>query len=80
MSKYLYVITNAQTGEVTQIPYTQAEIDALESPFEKQQEVNKKSRDYLSSTDWYVIRLVETGIEVPDNILKARHEARNSIV
>lgn len=32
---------------------------------------------YLRSTDWYVIRKVETGKEVPDDISTLRSEARS---
>lgn len=41
---------------------------------------NKESKDLLDSTDWMVIRQLETGVLVPDEILKARAEARAKIV
>lgn len=41
---------------------------------------NDKHRAYLQSTDWYVIRKLETGVEVPDEITKARATARAAIV
>lgn len=31
---------------------------------------------YLKSTDWYVIRMVETGKEVPKEVSEARASAR----
>lgn len=34
---------------------------------------------YLSSTDWYVIRKIETGKDIPKDIIKLRQEARDSI-
>lgn len=80
MANYVHVITDAITGEVTQIPFTQEEIDKYNSPELRQQEINKINQEYLTSTDWYVVRLVETGIEIPDDILKARQNARQSIV
>ena len=42
--------------------------------------VNRHALDYLASTDWYVVRQVERGIPVPQDILDARQSARDSIV
>lgn len=39
-----------------------------------------ESKAYLERTDWYVIRKIETGKEIPEDILKAREEARKKIV
>lgn len=47
---------------------------------EIQQQKNVEARAYLASTDWYIIRLQETGIPVPTNILAARQAARDSII
>lgn len=38
-----------------------------------------KSIDYLKSTDWYVIRFLETGKEVPDDIKELRAQAREIV-
>lgn len=35
---------------------------------------------YLQLTDWYVIRFMETGKEVPTDISEARSEARNRVL
>lgn len=35
---------------------------------------------YLESTDWYVTRMVETGVPVPEDVLEARAAARAKIV
>lgn len=45
-----------------------------------QAQVNAEARAYLTSTDWYIIRLQETGQAVPEDILTGRAEARASIV
>lgn len=45
-----------------------------------QELVNSEARAYLSSTDWYVIRLQETGQDVPEEILEARSQARFRVV
>ena len=47
---------------------------------EKQNKVNIQSREYLASTDWYVIRKSETGVEIPMEISMARADARASII
>lgn len=36
-------------------------------------------KGFLAQTDWYTIRKVETGVEVPDEILQQRAEARQRI-
>ena len=45
-----------------------------------QLQANAEARAYLASTDWYVIRLQETGEPTPEGILIARAEARASVV
>lgn len=45
-----------------------------------QEEINTKARAYLAETDWYVVRFVETGVEIPQEILEARQKARESIL
>lgn len=80
MANYFHVITNAQTGEVTEVPFTQEEIEAFNNPVVKQEEINQLNQKYLDTTDWYVIRQFETGVEVPEDILQARKNARLSIV
>ena len=45
-----------------------------------QAELNAEARVYLVSTDWYVIRLQETGIAVPQDVLDARAKARGDII
>ena len=40
---------------------------------------NATARAYLSSTDWYIIRLQETGVAIPLEVSEARQIARDSI-
>lgn len=47
---------------------------------ELQQQANAEARAYLASTDWYVIRLQETGEPVPEDILAERAAARARVV
>ena len=53
MSEYFEVITNAQTGEVTQRPMTQAEIAALQPTTEQlASEARAQRNALLSASDW----------------------------
>lgn len=47
---------------------------------EIQQQKNIEARAYLAATDWYIIRLQETGIPVPADILAARQATRNTVM
>ena len=42
--------------------------------------INMRARAYLNSTDWYVIRLNETGTPIPEDIVQKRKAARDSII
>jgi hypothetical protein len=42
--------------------------------------INQESREYLLSTDWYITRQFESGVEVPKDILEKRKEARLKVV
>ena len=50
------------------------------TPEEIQEKINNDARAYLNSTDWYVVRLAETGVEIPKDILITRQKARESII
>jgi hypothetical protein len=43
---------------------------------QERQSVQDEARFYLDSTDWYVIRFIETGVPVPEEITEARAAAR----
>lgn len=45
-----------------------------------QQQANTEARAYLAETDWYVIRLQETGEPVPADILAERPAARARVI
>ena len=47
---------------------------------ETQAAVNKQSREYLASTDWYIIRKSDTGVAIPADILTKRAEARVAVI
>lgn len=80
MLEYTHVITNAQTGEVTYVPFTEEEIANSKNWSLSPEVVNETSLNYLESTDWYVTRFIETGVAIPSDIVKLRAQARKSIV
>jgi hypothetical protein len=47
---------------------------------QEQERINAESREYLKSTDWYVIRQQETSVAIPQDILDARQAAREIII
>jgi peptide deformylase len=49
------------------------------SKSDAQQKTNEESLSYLKDTDWYVVRMSETNVKVPDKILKGRASARAAI-
>lgn len=44
-----------------------------------QEEANRKALAYLLETDWYVIRELDSGVVVPDDVKQKRAEARLAI-
>lgn len=46
---------------------------------ESQKQINAESKAYLDSTDWYIVRKMDTGIAVPDDIESARQAAREAV-
>ena len=55
--------------------YTVEEIAKAE-----QDTINSEARQYLASTDWYITRQFESGVEVPKDILEKRKESRLKVV
>lgn len=52
----------------------------IQEPLTQQEQTNMDSRAFLAKTDWYVIRKMETGEPIPQEILDNRAEARASVV
>ncbi len=46
---------------------------SLELELQKQK---KEAKEYLSSSDWYVIRFMDSGVEIPSDVKLKREEAR----
>lgn len=68
-------MTEAQIAEVSAYLETVQEDPALTAALR----ANDSSLRYLSTTDWYVVRLMETGVPIPADITAARAIARSSI-
>ena len=45
-----------------------------------QEAINQEAQAYLDSTDLYVIRFMETGVQMPEGMSEARQDAREKIV
>jgi hypothetical protein len=50
------------------------------TPEELRNSQNYKARAYLAETDWYVVRFVEAGTPIPEDIRAAREAARALVV
>ena len=58
-------------GNIPEPEFTDEELVAIEITNKKQEALS-----YLGSTDWYVTRKLETGVEIPIEIFIKRAEAR----
>ncbi len=61
--------SNVKTTEMKTAEAAQAEQDTI----------NSEAKAYLASTDWYLVREMETGVPTPQEVKDARHEARLKI-
>ena len=44
---------------------------------QKIEQVKRKAYNLLSETDWYIVRQLETGKEIPQDVLNERERIRN---
>lgn len=65
---------------LVKIPESEAKALYLPTAEQIKERANIEARAYLSSTDWYVIRLTETGEPVPEEVSRKRKSARESII
>jgi len=61
--------------EITEVESYIESVSADEELSEQMARVHQ-SRKILQSTDWYVVRYMDTGKDIPDNIKKLREKAR----
>ena len=43
------------------------------------EQVRREAQAYLDATDWMITRMIETGQPVPDEVTRARAEARQTL-
>tara|TARA_R110000772_G_scaffold60108_7_gene135708 strand:- start:4214 stop:4516 length:303 start_codon:yes stop_codon:yes gene_type:complete len=72
---HLDILTLVKEGKAKIMPYTVP----VPTKTDKQNKINQESLSYLNRTDWYIVRMSETNVKVPDKILKARAAARVAI-
>ena len=77
------MIVEEAIAEVTELvrPYTPIEVtdEMIQVELDKLGYVAKEkieAQKYLNDTDWYVTRLTETGVEIPQEVLVKRAECR----
>lgn len=69
----------AEYGELTIAgDYTLRFVDVTQEI--EQNNTNHEALSYLAETDWYVIRNIETGAEIPEEVLTNRAIARTKVV
>lgn len=66
------------TGNILPAEYT-IEIIDITSEVE-QEKINAEALEYLASTDWMIIREMDSGVVCPADVKLARAEARSKIV
>jgi hypothetical protein len=66
--------------QITDEEYAEMTAPPPETPEQIQVRINEEAIAYLSSTDWYVVRFVETGVAIPEEILAERQAARERVV
>ena len=70
----IYIKGNAEEGWHTRVNHTPEQIAQME-----QEIINAEAKQYLADTDFYIIRLSETGQAIPEEITQLRAEARAKI-
>ena len=48
----------------------------IPTPEQLAEQAKAEAKAYLASTDWYVVRLTETGVAIPEEVSIKRAEAR----
>lgn len=71
---FTFRVTGYDTEEVDGIVNTKL------TPEQIQENINAEARQYLQSTDWYVVRFYETGVAIPEDIKEERQRQRELVV
>lgn len=67
-----------ETGDAPYVVYTRKDQAVIDR--DAQVRLNAESLAYLASTDWYVVRELENGAAIPDDVKAKRQAARDAIV
>lgn len=68
---YEIALREVKAGEAKIIAYIESSPNKVD--------LNTPYLAYLSETDWYVVRFIETGVAIPKDIKDLRSKARESI-
>ena len=71
-----HLLTEEQQAEVER----QIDTISIDTELTTQMAQNHQARKILANTDWYVIRKMETGKEIPDDIIDMRNKARSLVI
>jgi len=58
------------------VPITDAQAESLRAANAPKPDPKAEAQAYLDSTDWYVVRMAETGVPVPADVTAKRAAAR----
>ena len=64
-----------EAGDAVIIPFDNAAADAAQAA----QEALSEASSYLATTDWYVVRFAETGVNVPEDVAAKRAQSRVTV-
>jgi hypothetical protein len=76
---YVEYAEEPQGVEFEIIDKSQTPEEIAEQENQQKKELKRQAHEELLKTDWYVVRFVERGIEIPKEILEQRELIRNSI-
>ena len=71
-----HLLTEEQQAEVKR----HIDTISIDTELTTQMAQNHQARKILANTDWYVIRKMETGKEIPDDITDMRNKARSLVI
>ena len=77
---HIYGVLDGQEGIIKEewVEISEEEVLLAQQPSAEQLRAIEiqQAKDYLDSTDWYVVRFSETGVPVPEEITAKRAAAR----
>lgn len=64
----------------TQVIPAEFEVEYVDESIPTQDQINAEALALLASTDWLVVRFMETGIAIPEEVVDQRRDARSKVV